>query len=199
MSNNRAVCVLLGANSGKGVAYEEAAQRLGKAIALNGIKLVYGGSSIGLMGILANEAINNGGEVVGVITKQLYDVEPAHLNLTKLYVVDTMQERKLLMAQLSDACIALPGGLGTLEEIFEFWNAVKLGIYKKPFGLLNTNDYYKKMFEFMEHVVENEFVNDEYLRVIKVTDNANDLVASIFSNENHEKNNIKPTFTKMFA
>lgn len=193
--DNRAICVLLGANSGKGNEYEEAARQLGKEIAFNKCKLVYGGSGIGLMGVLANEVLAGGGEVIGIITKQLYDLESAHIDLTKLHVVETMQERKLLMSQLSDACVALPGGLGTLEEIFEFWNAVKLDIYKKPFCLLNINNYYDKLLEFMDYVVGQEFIKDYQLQLIKVADNPKDLIDFIFE----EKIENKSKFLRLFA
>src|SRR5580692_9828169 len=124
MKSSKSVCVILGSSMGQGEQYINAVKQLGKELALRNITLIYGGGRLGLMGALADAVLCNGGKVIGVITSNLLRLE-GHSGLTKLHVVDTMQERKLLMAQLSDGCIMLPGGLGTLEEFFEFWNASK--------------------------------------------------------------------------
>ena len=166
----KALFVLIGASLGRSPSYFEATKQLGKELVKQNIKLIYGGGRLGLMGVLADTVLENGGEVAGVITKQLFEQE-AHLGLSELKIVESMQDRKKIMAQLADGFVALPGGLGTLEEIFEILNAYKLKIHNKPFGLLNIDNYFNKLIEFVDHSIHEEFLKKEYQEIIKISDN----------------------------
>lgn len=148
------VCVFCGASTGANPLYREAAQALGRAIAERRLTLVYGGGAVGLMGIVADAALAAGGEVIGIIPQSLKDKEIGHRGLTRLEVVDGMHARKARMAELSDAFIALPGGLGTLEELFEVWTWGQLGYHHKPLGLLEVNGFYEKLSGFLDHIGE---------------------------------------------
>jgi uncharacterized protein (TIGR00730 family) len=152
------VCVFCGSSPGSRPEYAEAAGALGKALAKNKIGLVYGGGKVGLMGIVASAAMKAGGEVTGVIPRELVDKEVAYKAITDLRIVNSMHERKALMAELSDGFIALPGGLGTIEEFFEIVTWAQLGIHKKPCGLLNACGYYDKAIDFLDSAVREEFV-----------------------------------------
>ncbi|EKT4541168.1 TIGR00730 family Rossman fold protein [Pseudomonas sp. NBRC 111118] len=158
----RSVCVFCGASMGANPAYREAAVALGQAIARRGLTLVYGGGAVGLMGVVADAAMAAGGEVVGIIPQSLLDAEVGHKGLTRLEVVDGMHARKARMAELSDAFIALPGGLGTLEELFEVWTWGQLGYHAKPLGLLDVNGFYDKLGGFLDHIVEEGFVRPQH-------------------------------------
>jgi uncharacterized protein (TIGR00730 family) len=138
--------------------YRTAAAELGSLLADEGIGLVYGGGNIGLMKVTADAALAKGGEVIGVITKQLNDHHLGHNGLTRLEVVPTMHDRKAMMAELSDGFIALPGGIGTFEELFEAWTWAQLGIHPKPVALLNAAGFYDKLAEFLDHVVAERFL-----------------------------------------
>jgi uncharacterized protein (TIGR00730 family) len=153
----KAVCVYCGSSFGTDPAYLEATQTLARTFAKQGIRIVYGGAAAGLMGALADATLEAGGEVVGVIPQQLVDREIAHKGLTELHVVATMHERKALMAQLSDAFVALPGGIGTLEELIEIFTWSQLGLHNKPLGVLNVNGYYDRLGAFLDHAVEQGF------------------------------------------
>jgi uncharacterized protein (TIGR00730 family) len=153
----RAVCVYCGSNVGADPVYLEATQALARRFAADGIRVVYGGAAVGLMGALADSTLEAGGEVVGVIPQQLVDREIAHTGLTELHVVSTMHERKALMAQLSDAFVALPGGIGTLEELIEVFTWRQLGLHTKPLGVLNVNGYYDGLGAFLDHAVGQGF------------------------------------------
>jgi uncharacterized protein (TIGR00730 family) len=152
-----AVCVYCGSSVGTDPVYLEATQALARTFTAEGIRVVYGGSSTGLMGALADATLEAGGEVVGVIPRQLVDREIAHTGLTELHVVSTMHERKALMAQLSDAFVALPGGIGTLEELIEIFTWSQLGLHDKPLGVLNVKGYYDGLGAFLDHAVEQGF------------------------------------------
>lgn len=158
----RSVCVFCGASIGANPAYREAAVALGQAIARRGLTLVYGGGAVGLMGVVADAAMAADGEVVGIIPQSLLDAEVGHKGLTRLEVVDGMHARKARMAELSDAFIALPGGLGTLEELFEVWTWGQLGYHAKPLGLLDVNGFYDKLGGFLDHIVEEGFVRPQH-------------------------------------
>ncbi len=149
------VCVYLGANFGNNPQYSEAAVLLAKELADMGFTLVYGGSSLGLMGLLATTVKEHGGKVVGIITKQLIDKEKPLDLLDELHIVDTMQERKRMMQEIADIFIVMPGGLGTLEEVFETWNAIKIGELKKSIGFLNINGYFDGLFSFIGNCEQN--------------------------------------------
>ena len=155
-------CVFCGSSPGARPQYTEATEDLGSLFVQHGITLVYGGASVGLMGRLADTVLSEGGEAVGVIPRALVEREIAHLGLTELHVVDSMHERKALMADLSDAFVALPGGLGTLDELFEVYTWAQLGLHRKPCGLLNVEGYYRHLADFLDHAVGERFVRDEH-------------------------------------
>jgi len=144
------VCVFCGASAGHDPAFAAAARALGSELARTGRGLVYGGGRVGLMGILADAALAAGGSVIGVIPIAIANKEIAHSGLTDLRVVDSMHTRKALMADLSDGFIALPGGLGTLEELFEVWTWGQLGLHRKPYGLLNVSDFFTSLLTFLD-------------------------------------------------
>jgi len=156
------VCVFTGSRLGSRPEYRAAADATGTAIAAAGLRLVYGGGAIGLMRVVADAALAHGGEVVGVIPEDLQSREIRHEGLTQLHVVRSMHERKMLMARLSDGMIALPGGLGTLEELFEVLTWAQLGFHHKPIGLLNVADYFSGMLAFLDATVHEGFVAPEH-------------------------------------
>jgi len=158
----RRICVFCGSSPGRDPVYVEAAQALAAALAGRGIGLVYGGASVGVMGALADAALEQGGEVFGVIPEQLVDKERSHRGLSELHIVESMHERKALMGSLSDGFIALPGGLGTLEEFFEVLTWNQLGIHAKPCGLLNAGGFYDSLTSFLDHTVCEAFVPEAH-------------------------------------
>ncbi|MGN8274299.1 TIGR00730 family Rossman fold protein [Pseudomonas sp. SMV71] len=173
------VCVFCGASTGANPAYREAAQALGRALAQRKLTLVYGGGAVGLMGIVADAALAAGGEVIGIIPQSLKDKEIGHSGLTRLEVVDGMHARKARMAELSDAFIALPGGLGTLEELFEVWTWGQLGYHAKPLGLLEVNGFYSKLTGFLDHIVEEGFVRAPHRDMLQVSESPQDLLDAL--------------------
>lgn len=156
------VCVFCGSRPGRSPVYPDAAKQLAAALARRGIGIVYGGAGVGIMGTLADAALDLGGEVIGVIPQQLVDRERSHKHLSELHIVESMHERKALMGSLSDGFIALPGGLGTLEEFFEVLTWNQLGIHAKPCGLLNIDGFYDSLTSFLDHTVCEEFVPDSH-------------------------------------
>jgi uncharacterized protein (TIGR00730 family) len=154
------ICVYCGSSPGSQPAYVDAARVLGSAMAERGIGLVYGGASIGVMGAVADAVLSSGGEVIGVIPESLANREVAHSGLSRLHVVGSMHERKSLMAELSDGFIALPGGWGTFEEIFEALTWAQLGLHRKPCGLLNIAGYYDHLAAFLDHAIDQRFVRE---------------------------------------
>lgn len=164
----RRVCVFCGASAGRAPAYREAARQVGATLAGRGLELVYGGGSVGLMGALADGALEAGGHVIGVIPRALQLRELAHAGLTSLHVVGSMHERKAKMAELSHAFLALPGGLGTLEEFAEIVTWAQLGLHARPFGLLDVAGYYQPLIAFLDQAVAQGFVKPEHRRMINV-------------------------------
>jgi uncharacterized protein (TIGR00730 family) len=162
------ICVFCGSSVGARPAYRDAAQRLGELLAERGIGVVFGGGGIGLMGVVADAALGKGGEVIGVIPESLVRREIGHRGVTKLHVVETMHQRKALMADLSDAFIALPGGYGTLEEFCEAVTWSQLGIQRKPCGLLNIEGYWDGLLAFLDHAVDEQFVRPENSELVLV-------------------------------
>lgn len=158
----RRICVYCGSNPGRLPVYRESARALGHELARRGLGLVYGGSSVGLMGAVADAMLEAHGEVIGVIPRSLATREVAHKSLPRLDVVESMHERKARMAELSDGFIALPGGWGTLEELFEMLTWAQLGLHAKPCGLLNVAGYYDHLGAFLAHAMEQQFVRAEY-------------------------------------
>jgi uncharacterized protein (TIGR00730 family) len=170
------ICVFCGSRVGARPDYGEAALRLAGALARRGLSLVYGGGDVGLMGVIANEMLRIGGHVAGVIPHSLVRREVGHRALTETFVVDTMHERTAKMAELADGFIALPGGLGTLEEIFEIWTWAQLGVHAKPCGFLNVAGYYDPLLAFLDHAVEESFVAPEMRAVAVVSSDPDDLL-----------------------
>ncbi|MCE1178186.1 MAG: TIGR00730 family Rossman fold protein [Micrococcales bacterium] len=157
------VCVFCGSSPGNDPAYLEAASALGREIASRGIRLVYGGASVGLMGAVADAAMAAGGEVVGVIPSHLWDAEVGHAGLTDLHVTASMHERKALMAELSEGFLAMPGGFGTLEEVVEILTWGQLGLHHKPIGFLDTAGFYEPLMRFVDHAVGAGFIRAQHL------------------------------------
>jgi uncharacterized protein (TIGR00730 family) len=166
------VCVFCGASSGRRPSYAEAARGFGEELARRGIGLVYGGGRVGLMGAVADGALSAGGEAIGVIPQALVERELAHTGLTELHVVDSLHERKALMADLSDAFVALPGGFGTLDELMEQLTWSQLGLHAKPVGLLDVDDYWAPLIALARHATEEGFVRESDLAAIAVGGNA---------------------------
>ncbi|MBA1145615.1 TIGR00730 family Rossman fold protein [Ectothiorhodospiraceae bacterium WFHF3C12] len=164
----QSLCVYCGSSPGRSPVYAEAARELAGGLVHRGIRLVYGGASVGTMGVLADEVLARGGEVVGVIPENLVRKEVAHPSLTELHVTDSMHQRKLRMSELSDAFLAMPGGIGTLEELFEIWTWAQLGFHSKPCGLLNVAGYYDGLVAFLEHAVAEAFVRPSYREMLLV-------------------------------
>jgi uncharacterized protein (TIGR00730 family) len=158
----RSLCVFCGSNSGNEAAYANVAREFGALLATSNIALVYGGGHVGLMGIVADAVLAGGGKAIGVIPRMLWDREVGHRNLTELHVVETMHERKAMMASLSDAFVALPGGLGTLEEIFEVWTWAQLGIHRKPLGFLDALGFYDALLSFLDGAVDAGFIRAQH-------------------------------------
>jgi uncharacterized protein (TIGR00730 family) len=158
----RSLCVYCGSNFGADPAFAAATRSLAALLVRRGIRVVYGGGAVGLMGVLADTALAEGGEVVGVMPQHLVDREIAHRGLNELRVVGSMHERKALMAELSDGFVALPGGIGTLEELIEVYTWGQLGLHRKPLGLLNVAGYYDALAEFLDHAVRCEFLRPEH-------------------------------------
>jgi uncharacterized protein (TIGR00730 family) len=183
MARLAAIAVFCGSSEGVRPAYAEAATALGRAIATRGTTLIYGGASIGLMGRVADGALAAGGKVVGVIPEALSDKEVSHHGLTELHVVGSMHERKRMMAARADAFVALPGGLGTLEELFEVWTWAMLGYHGKPCSLLDVGGYYDRLAGFLDHAVSEGFVREDYRRMLIVRDEADALLDALESYE----------------
>ncbi|MGH9750296.1 MAG: TIGR00730 family Rossman fold protein [Candidatus Polarisedimenticolia bacterium] len=155
------ICVFCGSSPGRDPAYREAAVALGRVLAARGLGLVYGGGRVGLMGALADAVLQAGGEAIGVIPRALQDREIGHTGLTDLRIVGSMHERKALMAELSDGFVALPGGLGTLEELFEVWTWGQLGLHVRPCGLLDARGFFRPLVTLVDHLVTEGFVHPE--------------------------------------
>ena len=170
------VCVFCGSSPGTSPVFGELAERLGRRLAAAGVGLVYGGASVGLMGRLADAALAAGGEVIGVIPRSLVDMEVAHEGLADLRIVSTMHERKSVMADLADAFIALPGGIGTLDELFEVLTWAQLGLHMKPTGLLNPDDYFGPLLAFLDGAVHAGFLQPAHRAMLLVDDDSDRLL-----------------------
>lgn len=170
------IAVFCGSNPGNDAVYAEAAIALGDELSKRGIELVYGAGSVGLMGIIADRMMENGSNVIGIIPQHLMDREVGHTGISDLRVVATMHERKMMMAELSDAFIAMPGGIGTLEEIIEVFTWNQIGIHAKPCGFLNVNNFYDKLFDFLQHAVEAKFLKEVHLNSLLIHENPSELI-----------------------
>ena len=164
----RSVCVFSGSSPGARPEYLAAARTLGEELATRGVELVYGGASVGLMAAVADTVLAAGGRVTGIIPRHLADKEVAHRGLSELRVTSTMHERKALMAELSDAFVALPGGFGTLKELTEILTWSQLGLHAKPCGLLDVADFYRSLLAFVDHAVAERFVRPEHRSLVLV-------------------------------
>lgn len=170
------IAVYCGSGAGNDPAFAEGAKALGRAMVSAGYGLVYGGGNVGLMGIIADEVLALGNEVIGVIPHALHARELAHLGCTQLIAVDTMHERKALMMKHSDAFIAMPGGIGTLEELFEVLTWYQLTFHQKPVGILNTNGYYDQLLGFLEHAADEAFIREGLADLLVVSADPDQLV-----------------------
>lgn len=170
------VCVFCGSSMGNRTSYEQAAYNFGVELAKNNMGLVYGAGSTGLMGIIADSVMKHGGSVIGIIPKALVRREFQHTNLTELCLVDTMHERKALMAQRSDAFVGLPGGFGTFEELFEVITWAQLGIHTKPIALLNVDNYFDPLLNLIEHSLNEGFIRGIDPNLLRVTPHAKDVI-----------------------
>ncbi|MCP4267085.1 MAG: TIGR00730 family Rossman fold protein [Candidatus Brocadiaceae bacterium] len=175
------ICVYCGSSTGKNPEYIDSARALAKELVIRHIGLVYGGANVGIMGEIANTVLAGGGEVVGVIPKSLVEKEVSHNGLTELRIVDSMHERKAIMAEISDGFIALPGGLGTIEELFEVLAWSQLGFHKKPCALLNVKQYYASLCLFLDHAVEEQFIKSIHREMLLVENEPSKLLDSMES------------------
>jgi hypothetical protein len=173
------VTVFCGSSSGSDKIFEEQAYSLGKTLAENKIDLVYGGAKVGLMGAVARGVLQNGGEVIGVLPKFLKVKEIAYEGLTELILVETMHERKTKMSELCDGVIALPGGFGTLEELFEMITWAQLGLHKKPVAILNTNGFYNSLIEMIQKMVDEGFLKEINQQMLLTSDNISELLVKM--------------------
>lgn len=164
----RRICVFCGSSPGAIPAYTAAARQLGKTLAVKKIALVYGGGNVGMMGEVADAVLSEGGAVTGVIPKAIADMAVAHTALSDLRIVESMHARKALMAELSDGFIALPGGLGTLEELMEVLTWAQLGFHQKPCGLLNVKGYFDSLLQFIDHVSDQQFIQPAHRDLLLV-------------------------------
>ncbi|MEZ4668811.1 MAG: TIGR00730 family Rossman fold protein [Anaerolineae bacterium] len=177
------VCVFCGSTPGNNGLYVDTARQMGEAIARQGLGLVYGGGHVGLMGAVAEGALQAGGHVIGIIPQALVKKELEHHGLSELHIVGSMHERKAMMAEKASMFVALPGGFGTLDELFEIITWAQLGFHSKPIGLLNTAGYFNPLLKFIEHIVDEGFVNSAVRAIINVADDAESLLHILMTTE----------------
>jgi uncharacterized protein (TIGR00730 family) len=156
----KSICVFCGSKTGNTIHLQDAALQFAKTLVHHNLTLIYGGAQAGLMGLIADQVLKEGGRVIGVMPKSLTAVEYVHHQLTELHIVDSMSERKMKMAELSDGFVALPGGIGTLDELFEVWTWRHLGLHEKPIGLLNVEGFYDPLIAHIERMVQEGFLSD---------------------------------------
>lgn len=185
------IAVFCGSSSGASSSYTEGAIQLGKELVKRGITLVYGGASVGIMGAVANTVLQEGGHVIGVMPQLLIDREIAHTNLSEMFVVNTMHERKAKMAELADGFIALPGGPGTMEEFFEVFTWAQIGLHQKPMGLFNINHYYDPLISLFDHMAKEHFLHPKYQSLAIVDTDAENLL--------HQFDNYVPPTVKSYT
>ncbi|MFN2744376.1 MULTISPECIES: TIGR00730 family Rossman fold protein [Bacillus] len=175
----KTVCVYSGSNMGANPEYRSKAAELGAYIAQKGIRLVYGGSRMGLMGVIADTVLENGGEVIGVMPKGLFKGEVVHQQLTELIEVEGMHQRKAKMSELADGFIAMPGGFGTFEELFEVLCWAQIGIHQKPIGLYNVNNYYEPLMQMLKYSIQEGFSNESHLQLIHASESPDELIGKM--------------------
>ena len=185
----KSLCVYCGSSSGITPNYADAARKLAQALVERKIALVYGGGNVGLMGIIADEAMRLGGHVTGVIPKALVRKEVGHRQISELHVVENMHERKAMMADLAEGFIAMPGGIGTLEELFEVMTWAQLGFHDKPIGVLNVDGYYDALLAFLQHTVQQGFLRPQHVSLLMVESDVAALLHRFetFEAEPHDK------------
>ncbi|MEO8195797.1 MAG: TIGR00730 family Rossman fold protein [Thermoanaerobaculia bacterium] len=189
--------VFCGSHVGRGETYRAAAAQFAREVARRGITIVYGGGHVGLMGVVADAALADGGRVVGVLPRFLHDREVGHAGLSELHLVDSMHERKALMAELSDAFVALPGGLGTLEELFEAWTWMQLGLQHKPCGLLAVGNFFEPLLAFLDRTAEEGFVTSSQRALLKVASDPAVLLAKLASAEQASPATLAPAVDRL--
>ncbi len=173
------ICIFCGSSFGTNPVFKSTAEHIGKTFAEKNIALVYGGGNVGLMGVVSNSVMQNGGKVIGVIPNFMTEKELADYSITELIIVETMHERKKKMSDAADAFIAIAGGIGTLDELFEIFTWRQLHLHNKPIGLLNTEGYYNSMLDFLNTMVANGFLKQETLDLLIVRDNIEDLLEAL--------------------
>lgn len=188
-SHMKRIAVFCGSKNGKSDVYQEGAVQLGKELAKRDITLVYGGSSLGLMGTIADTVLEHGGRAIGVIPEDLKEIEQAHRGLTELIYVQTMHERKAKMAELSEGFIAMPGGTGTLDEFIEIFTWQQIGLHQKPCGLLNIHRYYDPLIDLFDHMAEEQFLNEESRSMAIIESNPASLINRFETDPVSEKKN----------
>lgn len=179
MSKIKSVCVYCGSSARVDQVYKDAAVELGKTIAASGWGVVYGGGRVGLMGLVADSALNDGAPVIGIIPKHIQAREIEHTDLTELHIVDSMHIRKQMMVDKSDAFVILAGGLGTLDEFFELLTWKQLGLHDKPVVMVNVNGYWTKMIEAIKYIADQKFMRDEDFGMFQVVDSVADVAAAL--------------------
>ncbi len=179
MNKLESICLFCGASPGANPAYKDAAAEFGATLATQKIRLIYGGGSVGLMGVAADACLANGGEVIGVIPRMLMEKEVGHTGVSKMHVVETMHERKALMTELSDGFIALPGGFGTLDELFESLTWLQLAYHTKPIGLLNVGGFFNGLIQFLDHARDERFLRDLHRDSLHTDDNLTVLIEKL--------------------
>jgi uncharacterized protein (TIGR00730 family) len=172
----KTICIFCGSRSGARPVYAEAARRLGTALVARGLDMIYGGGHVGLMGVAADAVLAAGGRAVGVIVQSLVERELAHRGLTELHVVETMHQRKALMAERADAFVALPGGYGTGDELFEILTWAQLGFHARPIGLLNTAGYFDALLVWLDHMVREDFLRPRHRELLLVAEDVDPLL-----------------------
>jgi len=177
------LCVFCGSATGKQPVHADSARRLAAGLVSRGLELVFGGGHIGLMGVLADEVLAGKGRVIGVIPQALVDRELAHRKLSELHVVDTMHQRKSMMADLSDAFVALPGGFGTADELFEILTWAQLGIHAKPIGLLNVGGFFDPLLDWVRHAAAEGFIRQQHVALLNVSSDAEELLDLLLRHE----------------
>ncbi len=183
------ICLFCGSRTSNDPEYVEAAKRFGEEIAKRGWGLVYGGGDSGLMGAAADAVLAAGGKVIGIIPPYLLETEGDRTDLTERYIVETLAERKQMMADLSDGFVAMPGGVGTLDELTEAWTWYVLGLHNKPVGIYNVKGFYNKLIEFFENMVSLEITGAAYMNALTISENLDELLDTIAQDENRRLSN----------
>jgi uncharacterized protein (TIGR00730 family) len=190
-----AVCVYCGSSTGASPVYVEAAKAFGRALVAADLELVYGGGKVGLMGVIADEVMARGGRAIGVIPELLVDKEVGHNGLSELHIVPDMHHRKKMMADLSDAFVALPGGAGTLEELFEVYTWAQLGYHHKPVAVLNVNGFYNPLIALLQHTIDEGFMRQTYFDLLQVDSDPVTLIGKL----EHYRPTTKDKWSEMRA